>query len=132
MEKLRVGLNHVVMETSITSRLLPLQKIEGRVSTDTDLKLTDLLRYYERDSKAALDLLYRRLRSMVDLENAKKTHEKAKIKGKDVPTVSGFEEFRGKPLFNCYMCEVGVFLRYVRILSNVCRQRRMKKSVRPE
>ena len=69
-----------------------LRKIEGRVSTDTDLKLTDLLRYYERDSKAALDLLYRRLRSMVDLENAKKTHEKAKIKGKDVPTAEKNEE----------------------------------------
>ena len=31
-----------------------LQKSESRVGTDEDLKLSDLLRYYERDSRAAL------------------------------------------------------------------------------
>ena len=30
------------------------QKLEGRVASDEDLKLSDLLRYYERDSQAAL------------------------------------------------------------------------------
>ena len=30
------------------------QKLEGRVASDEDLKLADLLRYYERDSQAAL------------------------------------------------------------------------------
>ena len=33
---------------------LVIQKAESRVGTDEDLKLSDLLRYYERDSKAAL------------------------------------------------------------------------------
>ena len=31
-----------------------IQKLEGRVASDEDLKLSDLLRYYERDSQAAL------------------------------------------------------------------------------
>lgn len=31
-----------------------LQKLEGRVASDEDLKLSDLLRYYDRDSQAAL------------------------------------------------------------------------------
>ena len=31
-----------------------MQKAESRVSSDEDLKLSDLLRYYERESKAAL------------------------------------------------------------------------------
>ena len=31
-----------------------LQKLEGRVSTDEDLKLSDLLRYYDRNCQAAL------------------------------------------------------------------------------
>ena len=57
------------------------------MATDEDLKLTDLLRYYERDTQAALDLLYRRLRSLVDLTNTTKALEKAKAKGKDVATV---------------------------------------------
>lgn len=69
-----------------------LRKLEGRVSTDEDLKLTDLLRYYDRDSKAALGLLYRRLRSLADLENANKMLEKAKVKGKDVPQAEKVQE----------------------------------------
>ena len=57
------------------------------MATDEDLKLTDLLRYYERDTQAALDLLYRRLRSLVDLTNTTRALDKAKAKGKDVATV---------------------------------------------
>jgi len=34
--------------------LTVLQKLEGRVASDEDLKLSDLLRYYDRDSQAAL------------------------------------------------------------------------------
>ena len=30
------------------------QKLEGRVASDEDLKLLDLCRYYDRDSQAAL------------------------------------------------------------------------------
>ena len=46
----------------------PEQKIENRVSTDEDLKLSDTLRYYMRDTTAAKNLLYRRLRCLADYE----------------------------------------------------------------
>lgn len=61
-----------------------LRKLEGRVASDEDLKLSDLLRYYERDSQAALDLLYRRTRSLANYESANKKLETAKTKGKGV------------------------------------------------
>ncbi len=60
------------------------RKTEGRVSSDTDLKLSDTLRYYMRDSKAALDLLFRRSRRLADFENENKNLEKARTKNKDV------------------------------------------------
>ena len=40
-----------------------------------------------RDSAAAKDLLYRRVRALADYENANKNLEKARTKNKDVPTV---------------------------------------------
>lgn len=49
-----------------------------------DLKLSDTLRYYMRDSKAALDLMYRRARCLTDLETANKNLDKARAKNKDV------------------------------------------------
>jgi sorting nexin-5/6/32 len=61
-----------------------LRKLEGRVSSDEDLKLSDLLRYYERDSQAALDLLYRRMRSLANLEASNKALDKARTKAKGV------------------------------------------------
>ena len=39
-----------------------MRRIEGRVATDQDLKLSDVLRYHMRDTSSAKDLLYRRLR----------------------------------------------------------------------
>uniref|UniRef100_A0A670I265 Sorting nexin 6 n=1 Tax=Podarcis muralis TaxID=64176 RepID=A0A670I265_PODMU len=60
------------------------RKIEARVSADEDLKLSDLLKYYLRESQAAKDLLYRRSRSLVDYENANKALDKARAKNKDV------------------------------------------------
>jgi sorting nexin-5/6/32 len=36
-----------------------LQKVQNRVSTDEDLKMTDLFRYYQREFQAAKALLYR-------------------------------------------------------------------------
>ena len=65
-----------------------LQKIDNRVSTDEDLKLSDTLRYYMRDTTAAKNLLYRRLRCLADYENANRTLEKARAKNKDVHAVS--------------------------------------------
>ncbi|XP_032964921.1 sorting nexin-6 isoform X1 [Rhinolophus ferrumequinum] len=62
----------------------PAMKIEARVSADEDLKLSDLLKYYLRESQAAKDLLYRRSRSLVDYENANKALDKARAKNKDV------------------------------------------------
>lgn len=41
-----------------------------------------------RDSMAAKDLLYRRMRSLVDYENANKALEKARTKNKDVAVVN--------------------------------------------
>uniref|UniRef100_A0AAY4E9N1 PX domain-containing protein n=1 Tax=Denticeps clupeoides TaxID=299321 RepID=A0AAY4E9N1_9TELE len=51
-----------------------LRKVEGRVASDQELKLTELLRYYTRDIQAAKDLLYRRARAL----------DKARLKSKDV------------------------------------------------
>lgn len=63
------------------------QKLEARTATDEDLKMTDLLRYYERDTKAALGMMYRRIRSLADLQNTTKALDKAKQKGKGVNEV---------------------------------------------
>nr|CAG4643186.1 EOG090X05NC [Ilyocryptus agilis] len=60
------------------------RKIDSRVSTDEDLKLSDTLRYYMRDTTAAKNLLYRRLRCLADYEAANRALEKARAKNKDV------------------------------------------------
>ena len=64
------------------------QKIENRVSSDMDLKLSDSLRYYVRDTEAGKTLLYKRFRSLADLNEANKKVERARAKGRDVPQVS--------------------------------------------
>jgi len=56
------------------------RKLESRVQSDMDLKLSDTLRYYMRDSKAALDLMYRRARCLADFETANKNLDKARQK----------------------------------------------------
>ncbi|XP_076830147.1 sorting nexin-5 isoform X2 [Brachyhypopomus gauderio] len=61
-----------------------LRKVESRVASDQELKLTELLRYYMRDIQAAKDLLYRRARALADYENANKALDKARLKTKDV------------------------------------------------
>ncbi|XP_072907649.1 sorting nexin-5 [Hemitrygon akajei] len=73
--------NHYVKLAELFEKL---RKVEGRVSSDEDLKLTELLKYYVRDIQAAKDLLYRRARALVDFENASRALDKARIKGKDV------------------------------------------------
>ncbi|XP_041099282.1 sorting nexin-32-like, partial [Polyodon spathula] len=57
-----------------------------------DLKLSDLLRYYLRDSQAAKDLLYRRARSLADYENANKVLDKARMKNKEVKQAEGHQQ----------------------------------------
>ena len=64
------------------------RKLEGRVASDQDLKISDLLRYYVRDTDAAKNLLYRRARCLHDYENANKALDKARAKGKEVAAVS--------------------------------------------
>uniref|UniRef100_A0A8C7FW98 Sorting nexin n=1 Tax=Oncorhynchus kisutch TaxID=8019 RepID=A0A8C7FW98_ONCKI len=58
--------------------------LEGRVASDQELKLTELLRYYMRDIQAAKDLLYRRARTLADYENSNKALDKARLKSKAV------------------------------------------------
>ena len=62
--------------------------MEGRSASDEDLKLADTLRYYMRDSSAAKDLLYRRLRCLANYEQANRNLDKARSKNKDVNSVS--------------------------------------------
>nr|XP_009483661.1 PREDICTED: sorting nexin-5 [Pelecanus crispus] len=61
-----------------------LRKVESRISSDEDLKLSELLRYYMLNIEAAKDLLYRRTRALVDYENSNKALDKARLKSKDV------------------------------------------------
>lgn len=72
--------------TKISDYFEVARKTEGRVASDTDLKLSDTLRYYMRDSKAALDLLYRRTRRLADFELENKNLDKARLKHKDEKT----------------------------------------------
>lgn len=64
------------------------QKVENRVASDEDLKLSDTLRYYMRDSSAAKNLLYRRRRCLANYEAANKNLDKARAKNRDVGAVS--------------------------------------------
>lgn len=72
----------------LTQGLSVVQKLEGRVASDEDLKLSDTLRYYMRDSFAAKRLLYRRLRCLANYEQANKNLDRARAKNKDIQAVS--------------------------------------------
>jgi len=61
-----------------------IRKLESRASSDTDLKLSDLLRYYSRDAQACKDLLYRRSRSLANYENTNRDLDKARARGKNI------------------------------------------------
>ncbi|KAG7230012.1 hypothetical protein INR49_009732 [Caranx melampygus] len=69
-----------------------LRKVEGRVASDQELKLTELLRYYMRDIQAAKDLLYRRARALADYENSNKALDKARLKSKDIPQAEDHQQ----------------------------------------
>jgi len=70
--------------TKTAEALEKLRKLEGRMATDEDLKLADLLRYHMRDAEAAKGLLYRRMRGLANLETANKNLDKARAKNKEV------------------------------------------------
>ena len=42
------------------------------MASDFDLKLSDTLRYYTNDTRAALNLLYRRSRALANFEHSNK------------------------------------------------------------
>lgn len=67
------------------------RKIEGRVSSDEDLKLADTLRYYMKDTQAAKDLLYRRLRALADYEAANRNLDKARVRNREVVAAETFQ-----------------------------------------
>lgn len=70
--------------TKIAETFEKLRKVEGRVASDEDLKLSDTLRYYMRDTAAAKRLLFRRLKALHAYESANRALEKARAKNKDV------------------------------------------------
>ncbi|XP_032660188.1 sorting nexin-32 isoform X1 [Chelonoidis abingdonii] len=69
-----------------------LRKLEGRVASDEDLKLSDLFKYYMRDSQAAKDLLYRRLQALADYENANKALDRARLRNKEVKPAEAHQQ----------------------------------------
>ncbi|XP_014299043.1 sorting nexin-6 isoform X1 [Microplitis demolitor] len=70
--------------TKIAETFEKIRKVEGRVASDEDLKLSDTLRYYMRDTAAAKRLLVRRLKALHTYETANRTLEKARARNKDV------------------------------------------------
>jgi len=69
-----------------------MRRIEGRVATDQDLKLSDALRYHMHDTTAAKDLLFRRLRCLANYENANKNLDRARAKNRDVPQAENAQQ----------------------------------------
>ncbi|RMX39726.1 hypothetical protein pdam_00022298 [Pocillopora damicornis] len=79
------GVDEVLLSSQKVSEYFEkARKLEGRVASDQDLKTSDLLRYYVRDTDAAKNLLYRRARCLADYENANKALDKARVKGKEI------------------------------------------------
>lgn len=68
------------------------RKLEGRVASDEDLKLADLLRYYMRDTDAAKALLYRRAKCLSEFDNANKALDKARAKNKDIASAESAQQ----------------------------------------
>ncbi|XP_075240700.1 sorting nexin-6-like [Convolutriloba macropyga] len=57
-----------------------LRKLEARVSSDTDLKLADLLKYTSAETAAGTELMYRRTKALADYESANKSLDRARLK----------------------------------------------------
>ncbi|XP_063683546.1 sorting nexin-6-like isoform X2 [Bolinopsis microptera] len=84
------SLQRFMAQSAITFESL--QKLQKRTSTDEDLKLTDLFKYYQRETQAAKSLLYRRGRALADKEIAEGKLEQAQKKFKDIPTAEAYVE----------------------------------------
>merc|ERR1712032_1227890 len=76
-----------VFLTKLSDTFEKMRRIEGRVANDQDLKLSDCLRYHMRDTNAAKDLLYRRLRCLANYEKANKDVALAENKQQEVCTM---------------------------------------------
>lgn len=74
------GLKQLLLHVS--DYLEQAKKIETRIASDEDLKLTDTFLYYKRDTVAAQDLLVRRHRFLAEYETATRNLEKARQKGR--------------------------------------------------
>uniref|UniRef100_H0Y1U3 PX domain-containing protein n=1 Tax=Otolemur garnettii TaxID=30611 RepID=H0Y1U3_OTOGA len=66
------------------------RKVAGRVSADADLELTEFLRYYMLNIKAAKNLLDRCTKALVDYQN--KALDKAWLKSRDVRVVEAKQQ----------------------------------------
>jgi len=82
--------NHIL--NKVSEGFEKARKLEGRVASDEDLKLSDTMRYYMRDSLAAKWLLYRRARALANYEAANKSLDKARSKNKDVPAAEELQQ----------------------------------------
>jgi len=81
-EARKVGLDKICNVVSL--HLPKLKKWEVRAGTDTELKLNDLFKYYDYETSAAKDLLYRRQKTMENLEKRNRELEMARVKNKDI------------------------------------------------
>ncbi|CAL8110712.1 unnamed protein product [Orchesella dallaii] len=70
--------------TKVAEALEKARKVEYRVASDEELKLSDTLRYYMKDTSAAKNLLYRRRRCLANYETANKNLDKARAKNREV------------------------------------------------
>ncbi|CAD6186659.1 unnamed protein product [Caenorhabditis auriculariae] len=61
-----------------------LKKVEARSANDEELKMCDTLIYFSKDTQAAKDLLYRRIRCLANYEAANKNLERARAKNKEI------------------------------------------------
>jgi len=60
-----------------------IRRIELRVANDQELKLADTLRFHMRDTSAAKDLLYRRLKALAAFEAANKELDLARARNRE-------------------------------------------------
>lgn len=69
--------------SEVCDSLEKVKRIEGRLANDQELKLADTLRFHVRDTQAAKELLYRRLRALTNFENANKELHIARARNRD-------------------------------------------------
>ncbi|XP_040105206.1 sorting nexin-5-like [Oryx dammah] len=89
----------VIKKLKVAELFEKLRKVESRVSSDEDLKLTELLRCYMLNIEAAKDLSYRRTKALINYENSNKALDKARLKSKDVKLAKTHQQER------CQKCE---------------------------